>query len=222
MSGEQRHRHPERERLVELYHEHGRREPDPARLERVWERLEPRLEARSSRPVRRRARFVLAGTAAAAWAAVMIAAVFLGPPARERPVALSPTPAAETAGKAATARLARLVDRTTPLLLAVANEPGAPGPRAPARRLAERLAGESREIAHDLDRAGFEQERALTAQLEAVLRQLANADAGASGGRLVRDALAERRLLLQLALHDLRRPGGGAPGPARTPGREES
>ncbi len=180
----------------------GRREPDASRRHHLWTRIESRLEEKQP-----------GLTSISRWGAVMaslsaafIIAVLALP--RNAPVpeltAAIPTPSVPVPDEASAAlRLDRLLKRSQPLLMAVSNR--APGGTLGAeRRLAADLAIESRAVVDELDHRRTRRDRELAAELEAVLLQISNANR-ANDLVLVRSTLEERRILLSIALRDMRR-----------------
>ncbi len=200
------------EDLKGILTEHGHREPPESRREHLWSRLEGRLD---EAPERRRflaalpARAFLVG--AAAMAAIAIAAVLF-----QRVSPVSPSPAAIPAqtvhaeGESGE-RLDNLIQRSTPLLMAVSNRNHEDELQAidvsSEQRLATRLAEESRSLREASEEFLTRRDRRLVAELEAVLMQVANTDPSADGGEiaLLRETIEDRQLLFEFALREIRR-----------------
>jgi hypothetical protein len=108
-------------------------------------------------------------------------------------------------------RLDRLLERTTPLLLALSNRsvdvPDLAIDTHGEQRLAARLAAESRTLREDGAASLSRRDRALVAELEGVLLQVANTPSttGAGTQSLLRQTIEDRQLLFEIALRDLRR-----------------
>lgn len=190
------------EQLDRLLSTAGRREPDASRRQHLWTRVESRLEEEPSG--RRTA--MRWGTGLASLAAAVIIVIVVLP--RNAPVpdltAAIPTLSAPVPDEASAAlRLDRLLERSQPLLMAVSNRPPG-GTLGLERRLAADLAVESRAVVEDLHHRRTRRDRELAAELEAVLLQIANANK-ANDLVLVRSTLEDRRILLSIALRDMRR-----------------
>jgi hypothetical protein len=182
--------------------------PRPGELD-VWSRILPELEAPARSPERRG--LVLAYPAAAALAAAVLAlgvglGTLLAPPPPAGP------PAAETPRLDADAEFASFLERSTPLLLAVANRRNggfatASFDPSSERRLAERLAVEAARLESELAGRGRRRQAALLADLEVVFLQIANLPEPEyrHGIELVQEAIESRALLFQLSVEEMRR-----------------
>jgi hypothetical protein len=183
------------EALDRLLAGRGRREPPPSRRAHLWTRIAARLDEPAAHRAPRR---LVWAAAAAAVVALAIALAALGPvaPTGPGPVAVTATPPADDS-------LDRLLARSEPLLMGLANRP-ADGPLESERKLAASLAADSRTVADRLDPRRRDRERELAAELEAVMLQIANADRP-EDLELVRATIEERRILLAIALRGIRR-----------------
>lgn len=186
-------------------------EPEGGYGERLWERLAPRLAAR---PVRRRPS-VNRWAAAAVLLLVLAAGFLAGRMSLRGPVGPSPIP------EAARARILRAaveehLERSTRTLLEVANR----GDAAVAQTDARGLLGSNRLYRQSLAGAGEVDLVRLLEDLERVLTDIANGDAGDGddGMAAIRDRIEERGLLFKLRIvtsrlrREQRDTQGGSPG----------
>lgn len=199
------------ETLNGLLREHGHREPPRSRQEHLWTRLEARLdEEPTSRglfdllPIRSLA---MGAAAVVVIAVVSVAILRIGTPAVPTSDRL---PSAASNHLEAGDRLDRLIDRATPLLMAVSNRSGDAELHAinisSEQRLANDLANESRALREMANGSLTRRDRRLIAELEVVLMQVANTDpsAGSTEIAMLRETIEDRQLLFEFALRDLR------------------
>ncbi len=184
----------------------------------LWRRLSPELDTiDSARQVRSRGLRLGYPAAAALAAALLMLGLGLGLFVRA-PIEVATSPA--VAGHRTTAAevgFARFLERSTPLLLAVANRQvgGTASANtatvsydtATERRLAERLAGDAATLADDLEDQGFERQADLLRDLEVVFLQLSNLPEQQyrHGLAMVQATLESRALLFQLSVEEMRR-----------------
>lgn len=194
----------------------GVREPSAAALDRVWERLAPRLDTAADGgrlvPFPTRS-WRIAALAAAGVVLVLGLAIELrrptSPAASRPPGGTGERPAATLLGR----DIAAFLDRSTPLLLSVANRDverdAAAGILEPAaeRAAARRLADEAATLLERLDRAGGDGEQELVASLERLFLQLANLPDRQypEGVAVVRAAVERDAILFQLTAGELLR-----------------
>lgn len=185
-----------------------RRIPAEAHRQHLWTRLETRLEAdRHRRLARVRLRLAVAIPLVAA--ALVLVVLTVGrsvTPAPQRTATAGSAPTSAAPELELATRLARLLDRSEPLLLAISNRPGT-SVLAPERDVAAELSEEWRSLAADHPHRLRRGDRQLVAELSAVMLQLANAE-HRNDLELVRAILEDRHILTALALRASRREAG--------------
>ena len=174
----------------------------------LWHRIAPELDAPERPP---RPRGLVLGYGAAAALATVLLAVGLGLGFWLKTPTTSPAPIAAVEDSASDVELARFLERSTPLLLAVANRRFGGAELAsfdPAveRRLAERLAADAGELALKLDDTGRRRQADLLRDLEVVFLQLANLPEREyrHGIEMVQSTIEDRALLFQLSVEEMR------------------
>jgi len=183
--------------------------PDP------WARLVPALDAVDAARARRRAWWPFAAPplrVAAALATLVVAAGAAVIALRGRPA----PPAAATATAAAApldARLDAYLQRSTPLLVALANRDATASAAAfdavAERRLARALARDGRALAAELRDARRTRETALVGDIVVLCMQLGNSPGNRyrASVALAREGIERRGLLFALSAQELRRSG---------------
>ena len=189
--------------------------PRPGAID-LWPRIAAALDEedrRRSSPASQPRPLVLGYGAAAAFAgALLLLGLGLGVWLRAPAPVPAPGPDIAGADNHPEAGFARFLERSTPLLLAVANR-RLGGPEAASfdaaaeRRLAESLAKEALDLAAALEDAGLRRQAALLRELEIVFLQLSNLPEPQyrHGLAMVQATLESRALLFQLSVEEMRR-----------------
>ncbi len=193
--------------------------PEPAALDRVWDRLAPQLDQEDRTEAwrwrRSRARILQGLAAAAVLLAALGLALWQSWPVPEAPVRVveSPSVLAPDPNRELRNAYDRYLGRATPLILAIANrDPSPPSLEGfdldAERHLARQLAAEAQRLSERLEegsRLGREQD--LLAELEVVFLQIANLYRRqySDGIDLLRSGLDQRSILFQLSVEEMRR-----------------
>jgi hypothetical protein len=181
----------------------------------VWARLVPALDAVDAARARRRAWLPFAVPPlrlAAKAATVLLAAAGALIATRERPTA-PPVATAAAAAAPLDTRLAEYLQRSTPLLVALANRDEAASAAAfdavAERRLARELAGDGRALAAELRDARRARDTQLVGEIVVLCMQIGNTPGNRyrASVALAREGIERRDLLFALSVQELRRSG---------------
>ncbi|MDD8025338.1 MAG: hypothetical protein PHI34_02410 [Acidobacteriota bacterium] len=221
------------EEAVVLFRKRVRPDPGSEYWDGYWDRLQARLASepeavpvRAAQPPARPGLrlFRLAALPAAA-AALLIAGFFMGRWGGRKPV---PVPAGSAVVQASDLdlRTNRYLDRSRRILLALVNyTPATKDPYGldlPGQKIASgELVREASVLRSDLTKARERRLEKLVGDLQTILRQIANLEAGADldAVRIVQAGVEGRDILFQISLAGMR--GAPAAGPAATPARPE-